>query len=880
MMFPFDQAALPQITPRRALIGVDFQNEFTSSDGALPVAEPPGYIDRTIQLASAVREQGGDVVWVRSRFEESRAVTDDKIIIGETNEEEPERPSARMGSGRGVPAALRAITAARRRDRASASGSIDSTVEAAGEPDEEAFLSKDSPSCLKDASSPASDFTSKLKPTMEAKDRKIFKSHYSAFNSTKLLHLLRASMVMEVFIVGSLTNVGVYATAMDAAGHGLSITIVEDCCGYRNEERHRRAIESLADFTGCEVASLAEVMEMIAPDQEIGKGKQGVDAGGKEEEEDQSRVSTSPGLVNPMTGLRLKSKSISPLDVAGDPSPPDEADSPSTSKLREATGTGKVNSADDAKADKKEVTDNPSSEELPLKKQVASSPPKVVDMPPHDHHSDPEAEPPPQKGLCEGDTDIIEDLLPSELETGIFDKLRNEVKWQRMSHLGGEVPRLVAVQGSVAEDGSIPVYRHPSDESPPLLPFSPTVLAIKAATEKHLGHPLNHCLIQYYRDGKDYISEHSDKTLDIVRDSYIANVSLGAERTMVLRTKRQDKDPSHAHQASDTVDAPKRQTQRARLPHNSLCRMGLKTNMKWLHSIRQDKRAEREKTPAELAFTGGRISLTFRRIGTFLSEDESMIWGQGATGKTREEARAVINGTGPEAIEMLKAFGTENHSSTFDWDARYGGGFDVLHMSSSPRFFTSPDRVVNLRIALMLAESGKEWAKGSMGPVASDGTDEKDAPVKFIDNDKEQSTVEGELAILLYLDAMYRPKPKGAELGKILTRFQEALTWSREIQRIQRASEGEEAGLQAMRKTLGAWNAAAAESDEPTEVCFVGARTSLVDIVVWPTLHSLVEKHGVGLFEGANTLKRYYDAFGARERVKQALSRLPAAEKS
>ncbi len=57
--------------------------------------------------------------------------------------------------------------------------------------------------------------------------------------------------------------------------------------------------------------------------------------------------------------------------------------------------------------------------------------------------------------LCEGDTSIIHNLLDEELGKGIFEKLRDEVRWQKMSHLGGDVPRLVVVQGDVGEDGSI-----------------------------------------------------------------------------------------------------------------------------------------------------------------------------------------------------------------------------------------------------------------------------------------------------------------------------------------------------------------------------------------------------------------------------------------
>ena len=53
---------------------------------------------------------------------------------------------------------------------------------------------------------------------------------------------------------------------------------------------------------------------------------------------------------------------------------------------------------------------------------------------------------------------------------------------------------------------------------------------IRQRVEEILKHPVNHVLIQYYRSGNDYISEHSDKTIDVVRGSNIVNVSLGAER--------------------------------------------------------------------------------------------------------------------------------------------------------------------------------------------------------------------------------------------------------------------------------------------------------------------------------------------------------------
>ncbi|CAA7266752.1 unnamed protein product [Cyclocybe aegerita] len=258
-----------------------------------------------------------------------------------------------------------------------------------------------------------------------------------------------------------------------------------------------------------------------------------------------------------------------------------------------------------------------------------------------------------------------------------------------MYHRGGEVPRLVAVEGEVAEDGSFPVYRHPADESPPLSQFSPTVALIRDQVQKVLNHPVNHVLIQFYRSGKDYISEHSDKTIDVVRGSNIVNVSLGAQRTMTLRVKKDKKvaagpeEPvatDHGTPASTpgTPGTP-RAAQRIPLPHNSMFVMGLETNAKWLHAVNHDNRPLKIKSPEEQLEGGGRISLTFRHIGTFLSKDETRIWGQGAKNKSKEAG--LVKYDKEEVEKLLWAFGEENHKSDFDWEAAYGTGFDVLHFT-------------------------------------------------------------------------------------------------------------------------------------------------------------------------------------------------------
>lgn len=226
------------------------------------------------------------------------------------------------------------------------------------------------------------------------------------------------------------------------------------------------------------------------------------------------------------------------------------------------------------------------------------------------------------------------------------------------------------------------IYRHPADESPPLNPFSPSVEAIRQHVQKILEHPVNHVLIQFYRTGTDYISEHSDKTIDVVRGSNIVNVSLGAQRTMTLRLKKdRAQAPRPDGYISPDARPPPRLAQRIPLPHNSMFVMGPETNAKWLHGINQDKRSITMKSAAETSQAGERISLTFRHIGTFLSVDQKCIWGQGATGKTKEQAAAVVHGE-TESQELIYAFGAENHMSDFDWHAHYGRGFDVVNFKT------------------------------------------------------------------------------------------------------------------------------------------------------------------------------------------------------
>ncbi|KAK7931596.1 hypothetical protein PG985_002308 [Apiospora marii] len=945
-MLTLDPALFPKLTTRKALVIVDAQNDFLSPDGALPVTLPNNLLGHISDLVKAFRPHG-DVIWVRSVFEDNRDPEDESILTSE----------APMVGGR--------------RPQANPHDQPSSDCP-------EAFLTlggHDRPACVRKGTTGA-ELHDALREIAEKKDISFAKSHYSAFRSEELLQRLRMKFVTEIFLCGSMTNIGIQASAVDAASHGLDITIVEDCCGRRSSMRHNNALKHIVKTTGCEVVSAKEVAEKLKPKEPAAK---------KESNAAAPRIPRRPA---PAPASMLSSFANASIDdvlpAEEDPNhvhPPDESVHATTSRLspdvkaggskpeaigaddpRDVTaeekrgmvqpqaatrsrrsemtledamssltmettkGTNGVTSdkaqrkyPEDLKKVAPQVNDKTEAEkedEPSSTKEDKSSAPKEGKSSPTDTEtkvspyamkdlasevnsdageagegrSQQENESSVSEPYGEGDTRIHYNVLPDDLVAGIFDKLREEVQWLRMSHQGGEVPRLVAVQGNVGEDGEFPIYRHPADESPPLLPWTSTVKQIKDAVEQKVGHPLNHALIQFYRDGNDYISEHSDKTLDIAKGSYIVNVSLGAERTMIFRTKRLPKDKdTTAALPEPSGSGTKRTAQRAQLPHNSMCQMGLQTNMRWLHAIRQDKRLDREKTAEELAFGGARISLTFRKIGTFLDGESKCIWGQGATGKAREQARPVTNGATPEAIKMLQAFGRENQGSDFDWEAHYGGGFDVLNISASPRLFTSSDAVANLRIRVMLAEYGIGYAKGSLAPVSTvknaaaaaaaatgaigdgDEEDERDGqPIKLVDNDEAKSTVEGDLAIMLYVSqrrGFGNPEPL------VFTRFQQALNLLPKMRRI-----GSSAAP--LYKEMDAWETYAAESE------FIAAPgMTLADFAFWPVLHHIKQSAKDGdntdPLERYTKLEEYYQRVKGREAVQKALGApVPRAQKN
>jgi alkylated DNA repair dioxygenase AlkB len=287
-------------------------------------------------------------------------------------------------------------------------------------------------------------------------------------------------------------------------------------------------------------------------------------------------------------------------------------------------------------------------------------------------------------------------ILPANLANS-FHEVNNEQSWHVMNNKGSPVPRLVSTQGSITGDLE-PIYRHSSNEKPTLSTWSPFVHDMRKVVIERIEIDFNHALIQLYRNGRDNISDHSDKTLDITRGTPICTLSLGAKRTLTLRSKCKDTEKI---------------VEKIPLPHNSLFVLGSDTNRMYRHNIKEDKRADNLKSTEELFCEGQRISLTFRSIATFYNKKTCTLYGQGAPKndlsasniktessavkddvQTNSSVSAIIKDQSPcesdivgilgeNEQRLINAFSAENKLSNFDWDLYYGEGFPLFYSDVS-----------------------------------------------------------------------------------------------------------------------------------------------------------------------------------------------------
>jgi alkylated DNA repair dioxygenase AlkB len=115
--------------------------------------------------------------------------------------------------------------------------------------------------------------------------------------------------------------------------------------------------------------------------------------------------------------------------------------------------------------------------------------------------------------------------------------------------------------------------------------WSPLLLEIRAKVESFLSFSFNSVLVNWYRNGEDYVGWHSDNELELGEQPFIASLTLGVERLFEFRHKKS------------------LETGQLLLRSGTLLIMQPDFQHHWLHSVPIDKNVQQ-----------GRINLTFRKV--------------------------------------------------------------------------------------------------------------------------------------------------------------------------------------------------------------------------------------------------------------------------
>lgn len=142
-------------------------------------------------------------------------------------------------------------------------------------------------------------------------------------------------------------------------------------------------------------------------------------------------------------------------------------------------------------------------------------------------------------------------------------------------------PRLLAWYGEPEAS-----YRYSGKTHEPL-PWTGRLRALRQRMEELADARFNSVLVNCYRDGRDSMGLHADDEPELGPEPVIASLSLGEERVLYFRHKRD--------RGIRGVDIP--------LPHGSVLLMRGATQAHWKHGIRKVNGP-----------CGPRVNLTFRRV--------------------------------------------------------------------------------------------------------------------------------------------------------------------------------------------------------------------------------------------------------------------------
>ncbi len=199
---------------------------------------------------------------------------------------------------------------------------------------------------------------------------------------------------------------------------------------------------------------------------------------------------------------------------------------------------------------------------------------------------------------CKDESEItlvknLEDWFPGEDAKVMFEELEKELegKLKYYNYRGKPLPRTKTFLGSAGPEGETYRYYYTGGHLDAKEDMTPTIKKICDRVREITGQEFNTVVPTRYKDHREYINAHHDKTGDWVVGASVVSVSFGAERQLVME---------RGEKYNKTYP----------LPSGSLYIIPWRANMKYTHQI-----------PAQDKECGPRISLTFRVIDTRATKD-------------------------------------------------------------------------------------------------------------------------------------------------------------------------------------------------------------------------------------------------------------------
>ena len=178
-----------------------------------------------------------------------------------------------------------------------------------------------------------------------------------------------------------------------------------------------------------------------------------------------------------------------------------------------------------------------------------------------------------------------EKVISDEQIKPLYDELLNEINWEneRVVMFGKEI--ITKRKVAFYSDESI-VYTY-AGKTKIGLPWKDPLIILKNIVESLTKQPYNACLLNLYHNGDEAMGWHSDNEKEIIANSTIASLSIGASRKFSFKHKV----------TKETISI--------QLENGSLLEMKGTIQSHWLHALPKSKK-----------ITESRINLTFRQMHT------------------------------------------------------------------------------------------------------------------------------------------------------------------------------------------------------------------------------------------------------------------------